>query len=108
MDLLSLDRVSSSWQPTVVNLGHAYRKLEQYDRAVAAYQQALGLMPYDAGTFSALGFTYHLMGQLTKAIETYQKALGFRADCTLTQGLLKEALAEHCQFCSQHDDPGLM
>jgi tetratricopeptide (TPR) repeat protein len=64
------------------------------------------------GTFSALGFTYHLMGDINKAIETYHTALGYRADCSMTQELLKElldiAMEAHGEHCCRHDDPGLM
>jgi hypothetical protein len=52
------------------------------------------------------------MGDLTKAIETYHTALGFRADCSMTQELLKEllttAMEAHGEYCCKHDDPGLM
>ena len=49
-----------------------------------------------------------LQGDLPRAIETYHKALAYKADCSVTQALLGEALEEHCHFCCQHDDPGLM
>lgn len=106
--LLALDRMSSTWQPVLSNLGHAYRKLARYDDAVAAFHQALGHAPGDAATLSALGLTHHLRGALTAAIATYHKALAFRADCGLTQDLLQTALSEHCALCCQTDDPGLM
>lgn len=108
IDLLTVDRMAVSWQPVLVNLGHTFRKLELFDDAIATYNRALGLAPHDATTFSALAFTHHLMGDLMVAIETYHKALAYKADCSVTQDLLKDALREHCLHCCQNDDPGLM
>lgn len=39
LDLLTADRISPSWQPTVVNLGHVYRKQGLFDDAVRTYLQ---------------------------------------------------------------------
>ena len=78
------------------------------DEAEEAYTKALGLVPHDGATCSALGLTYHLRGSLSDAIETYHKALAARPSCAVTQDLLTEALQEHCRACCQTDDPGLM
>eukprot|EP00899_Mesostigma_viride_P002645 jgi/Mesvir1/12381/Mv00559-RA.3 len=54
---------STSWVPTLMNLGHALRKLGAYDGALAYYDRALALCPSPAvkgGAFSAMGFAYHL------------------------------------------------
>lgn len=106
--LLSSERVTASCQPVLSNLGHALRKLDRCDEAIEAYDAALGLVPCDAATLTALAFTHHLAGDLTKAIETYHTALAYRADCSLSQELLQQALHEHCRHCCQNDDPGLM
>ena len=108
LDILTIDRVSASWAPTIVNLGHVYRKLAMFDDAVETYGKALGLMPNDPCTLSALGFTHHMTGRLNQAIEMYHKAPAFKADCGFTTTLLATALKEHCEFCCQNDDPGLM
>ena len=61
--LLTVDRMTASWQPVLVNLGHALRKLEAFDEAVDTFSRALGLAPHDAGTFGALAYTYHLQAR---------------------------------------------
>jgi anaphase-promoting complex subunit 6 len=106
--LLTVDRMSPTWQPVLANLGHAHRKLGEYDEAITAFTRALGLAPHDAGTFAALALTHHLRGDLGTAIETYHRSLAFRPDCAVTQELLRDALQEHCTHCCLHDDPGLM
>jgi anaphase-promoting complex subunit 6 len=108
LDILTIDRISSSWAPTVVNLGHVYRKLCRFDDAVETYVKALGLMPNDPCTLTSLGYTHHMTGRLNQAIELYHKALAFKADCGFTTNLLAQALKEHCDFCCKNDDPGLM
>ncbi|BGP54532.1 anaphase-promoting complex subunit Cut9 [Rhodotorula sphaerocarpa] len=56
-------RVQSSpaaWTATHLNLGHAYRKLEQWDRAQAAYRRVIELDPQSAAAYSALGLALAL------------------------------------------------
>ena len=53
----------AAWEPTVVNLGHVYRKQRRWADAVAAYERALSLAPGQPGTYSALGYTYHLQAR---------------------------------------------
>lgn len=44
----------------MVNLGHCYRKQQQWAEAIQVYERALGLCPGQASTYAALGFTKHL------------------------------------------------
>lgn len=53
----------AAWEPTVVNLGHVYRKQRRWAEAIEAFQQALGLCPGQAGTYAALGYTLHLQAR---------------------------------------------
>lgn len=50
----------AAWEPTLVNLGHVFRKQRRWAEAASAFQQALGLCPGQPGTYAALGYTYHL------------------------------------------------
>ena len=56
--------VDTAWEPTLINLGHMYRKQWQWTNAIATYERALSLKPGQAGTYAALGFTHHLMVRL--------------------------------------------
>ena len=60
-------------EPSIFNLGHAYRKKREFDHAATWYRAALAINPRVASTYSALGFTLHLKGDLDAAIELYHQ-----------------------------------
>jgi cytochrome c-type biogenesis protein CcmH/NrfG len=58
------------WHDDAYNLmGFAHRKLGNYARSVAAYQQALKLNPHHRGALAYLGETYLAMGCVKQANE---------------------------------------
>jgi anaphase-promoting complex subunit 6 len=86
--------IGESWEPTLFNLGHCYRKTKQYDKAIKYYSLASSIFPNNATAIAALGFSYHLSGNLMAAIEHYHQSLGLQPDDTLTAQLLEAALRE--------------
>ena len=82
------------WEPTVVNLAHAYRKLRKFDLAIEMLQKALSACPTQAGTYAALAYTHHLNGNLSAAIENYHKALGLRPADDFCATMLAAAVQE--------------
>ena len=56
-------KCGAAWEPTLVNLGHVFRKQRRWADAVGAFQQALGLCPGQPGTYAALGYTCHLQAR---------------------------------------------
>ena len=50
----------ATWECVLVNLGHVYRKAQQWQAAVDCYMKALGIAPGQASTYSALAYTHHL------------------------------------------------
>ena len=56
-------------------LGNAYGKLNQHDRAIDAYREALRIDPEDVNAWYDLGATYSQIDQTDKAIEAYREAL---------------------------------
>ena len=81
-------------EPSIFNLGHAYRKKRDFDNAALWYRAALAINPRVASTYSALGFTLHLKGDLDAAIELYHQSLSLKADDTFTCEMLSEALKD--------------
>ena len=81
-------------EPSVFNLGHAYRKLRDFDSAAKWYRVALSINPRLASTYSALGLTLHLRGDVHAAIELYHQALSLKPDDTFTCEMLTEALKD--------------
>jgi Flp pilus assembly protein TadD len=57
------------------NLGLAYFKQEDYDKAERAFQQAIRLNPDDAIAYNHLGILKRLRGEFDSARLTYQKAI---------------------------------
>eukprot|EP00808_Paulinella_micropora_P009539 g24322.t1 len=86
--------VRRQWEPTLFNLGHCFRKLHRYDKAIAQYKEALVLVPKEASLYAAIGFTLHLKGQLDKCIEYYHKALSLNPQDSFTSDMLSRALEE--------------
>lgn len=89
-------RVTPAWEATVVNLAHAARKLRQYDRAAALYEQAIGLNAHNAVSHAGLAFTRQLLGDSAAAAAGYHKALGLRPDDAFCAEMLDVALREEC------------
>ena len=58
----------AAWEPTLVNLGHVFRKQRRWADAVGAFQQALGLCPGQPGTYAALGYTHHLQARVPSEV----------------------------------------
>ena len=81
-------------EPSIFNLGHAYRKKRDFANAALWYRAALAINPRIASTYSALGFTLHLSGNLDAAIELYHQSLSLKPDDTFTCEMLSAALRD--------------
>jgi len=86
--------IGENWEPTLFNLGHCYRKLKQYDKAIKYYTLASSILPNNPSALVALGFSQHVSGNLAEAIDYYHQALGMQPDDTLASQLLETALRE--------------
>jgi len=76
------------------NLGHAYLKLEQHQKALEAFTEAQRLFPRGVMTMVGLAFTSHLLGKLDTAIEFYHRALAVHRDDAFAQEMLNIAIQE--------------
>ncbi|KFK42244.1 hypothetical protein AALP_AA2G230100 [Arabis alpina] len=85
------------WEPTVVNLAHAYRKLRKDREAISYYERALTLSTKSLSTYSGLAYTYHLQGNFSAAISYYHKALWLKPDDQFCSEMLNVALMDECQ-----------
>ncbi|KAE8789356.1 anaphase-promoting complex subunit 6 [Hordeum vulgare] len=98
---LTLTHTSSSsnemWEPTMVNLGHALRKLKQYEKAISYYEKALTFPTKTLSAFSGLAYTYQLMDDFEAAITYYHKALWLKPDDQFCTDMLTLALETSCQ-----------
>ncbi|KAI4333556.1 hypothetical protein L6164_018344 [Bauhinia variegata] len=86
--------LSEMWEPTVVNLAHAYRKLKMYHEAISYYEKALALSTRSVSTYAGLAYTYHLQDDYTAAIMYYHKALWLKPDDQFCTEMLSCALID--------------
>lgn len=62
----------------VFNEGNAFKKEGAFDQAIAKYQQAISIYPFDAEYFNNLGSAYKGKSDYTNAAASYRKALSIR------------------------------
>ncbi|XP_027127100.2 anaphase-promoting complex subunit 6 [Coffea eugenioides] len=86
--------LSETWEPTLVNLAHALRKLKRYNEAVTYYEKALALSTRSLSTYAGLAYTYHLQNNFTAAIAYYHKALRLKPDDQFCTEMLTLALVD--------------
>ena len=89
---------NSFWEPTLFNLGHAYRKTRNFDLALQCYEQCLVLVPDNPSSLGAVGFTKHLQSNLEEAIDSYHQALAMKAEDAFCLEMLSRALEESLSF----------
>jgi len=88
--------LSAKWEPLLNNLGHASRKLGDYDAALDYHKSALVLRPAasSASTHSAIGYAYALKGDLLEAAEAFHRALAVRRDDTFATTMLNSVVEQ--------------
>ncbi|CAL1408150.1 unnamed protein product [Linum trigynum] len=96
--LTHIPALSQQWEPTVVNLAHAYRKLKMYPDATSYYERALALSTTSLSTYSGLAYTYHLQDNFTAAITYYHKALSLKPDDQFCAEMLSSALEDEAHY----------
>lgn len=97
---LSQQRVKSEPEFALawVSLGNAYSGLQQYDRAIQAYREALRIQPEDASAWSSLGDVYKDLKQYDNAIKAYRDALRIQPEHFLAWHSLGIAYAHLQQY----------
>ncbi|CAN1297546.1 Anaphase-promoting complex subunit 6 [Linum perenne] len=95
--LAHIPSLSAQWEPTVVNLAHAYRKLKKYHDAISYYERALELSTTSLSTYSGLAYTYHLQDNFTAAITYYHKALWLKPEDQFCGDMLSLAVLDEAR-----------
>ncbi len=74
---LALEKPLKKYSPAEVQvlLGNVYKELEQFERALAAYQKSLSLNPQYHTALVNQGIVYRLLKNFDKAQESYEGAL---------------------------------
>ena len=87
-----------AWLATRANLGHAFRRLGQWDDALAQFDQVLREGGVDAGILCAKGLVLMEMGKAGDAVAVLHLALGIRAQDPVGTDLLAKALEENARL----------
>lgn len=90
--------LTETWEPTLVNMAHALRKLRRYIHAIKSYEKALDLSSRNVSTYAGLGYTYHLQNKFDDAIHLYHKALALKPDHQFCGEMLNIALDDAINF----------
>jgi len=80
------------------NLGHAYLKNRQLDKALEAFTKAHTFNPKSAASLAGIAFTNHLLGHIHIAIEYYHRTLGLNRDQVFASEMLNNAIKESATF----------
>ncbi|KAJ4980598.1 hypothetical protein NE237_031435 [Protea cynaroides] len=102
--LAQIPCLSEMWEPTVVNLAHALRKLKMYHKAISNYEKALALSTKSVSTYAGLAYTYHLQDNFNAAITYYHKALWLQPDDQFCTEMLTLALVDECRRISDGEN----
>lgn len=84
-----------SWIATRVNLGHAYRRQHDFDRALEQFNEVLRQGGRDVGVLTSKALILLELGQPWAASVTLHEALDVDAQDPIANDLLAKALQEH-------------
>jgi len=89
-----IDSDSSVWISTRANLGHAYRRLQQWDHALEEFDQVLREGGKDPSVFCAKGLVLMEMRRPFEAVHVFHEALAISPQDAIATELLNKALEE--------------
>lgn len=85
---------AESWSTTKLNLGFAYRRVRQTEKAIKCFLQVVDLDPDTSAAYLGLGMCFHRLGDLDEAILWYHRSLAITTNDKQTSELLTLALEE--------------
>lgn len=89
-----MDSAPSAWLSARTNLGHAFRRLRHFNRALAEFDEVLRLGGKDAAVFAAKGLILMEQGRPDEAVALLHQALAMRPQDGIATELLGRALEE--------------
>lgn len=72
--------IDAGFAPAFNSLGYAYRSLDDLDKAKAAFEKYVGLLPNEANPHDSIGELLMEMGNYEESITHYQKAIDIDAN----------------------------
>lgn len=93
-----IDSDSQAWIATRANLGHSYRRLHQYDAALAEFDEVLRQGGKDPAIFCAKGLVLMEQNRPYDAVLVFHEALAISPQDAIATELLNKALEETAGF----------
>ncbi|PQE08958.1 hypothetical protein CJF32_00002664 [Rutstroemia sp. NJR-2017a WRK4] len=93
-----IDSDSQAWIATRANLGHAYRRLHQYDAALVEFDEVLRQGGKDPAIFCAKGLVLLEQNRTYEAVLVFHEALAISPQDAIATELLNKALEETVGF----------
>jgi len=93
-----IDSDPRAWISTRANLGHAYRRQNQWSPALGEFEEVLRQGGKDAGMFCAKGLVLLEMGRAWEAVIALHEALGVSPQDPVATDLLGRALEENSRL----------
>ncbi|ANB13281.1 anaphase promoting complex subunit CDC16 [Sugiyamaella lignohabitans] len=90
-----LESDPKSWLAIKSNLGHVYRRQENFDKSLTYFEEVLRVSPKDPGIHTSMGLVNLMASRTMLAIENFNDALSLSPGDPITSDLLKKALQEH-------------
>jgi anaphase-promoting complex subunit 6 len=89
-----IDSDPSAWISTRANLGHAYRRLQQWDLALSEFDEVLRQGGKDPSIFCAKGLVLMEQRKPFEAVQVFHQALAISPQDAIATELLNKALEE--------------
>ncbi|KAM4056294.1 anaphase-promoting complex, cyclosome, subunit 3 domain-containing protein [Hirsutella rhossiliensis] len=89
-----IDSEPSAWLSARTNLGHAFRRLRHFNRALAEFDEVLRLGGKDAAIFGAKGLILMEQNRPEEAVAVLHQALAINPQDSIATELLNKALEE--------------
>lgn len=91
-----LDSDPKAWDSILANLGHVYRRKEQFDKALEYFERVLRGSHSNGNILSAIGLVHLQAGKISLAIENINHALSITPNDPIAMDILHRALFENC------------
>lgn len=95
-----------AWIPTRVNLGHAYRRQQDFPRALQQFKEVLRQGGREGTILSSKGLVLLEMGRTWEAVCAFHEALGVQPQDPVATDLLSRALEENATAQGWEKDEG--
>mmetsp|Transcript_21739 Transcript_21739/g.19259 ORF Transcript_21739/g.19259 Transcript_21739/m.19259 type:complete len:162 (+) Transcript_21739:3-488(+) len=100
------DQNCKTYETILLNLGHCYRKMKNFDKAIEYYEECLSINNKNPSTYFAVGYAYHLKKDFRQAMNCYNKANFLKSDDAFIKTLIQKVLEDLQTMPLEHYEEG--